>query len=151
MKHPCEISVKGKALIQCICGKVSVLGYQIEAGNQKRSIYCPSSASFLTVSTVNDQTVNYNGHFTDCRKLELELKPFLSDYPTVVLLQSFNCHQTDFIMQHDKFNDLYQELAVSNVTPSSVDSVSVPQTLLETGESWLADIKNGRCLQMLST
>ena len=144
MKPQCKVSLRGRAIVKCIVGKVSVLGYDMMPNGQEYSVYCPNSSSYLALESQCSQDVVCNSNLSDLRELESELKSFLNDYPTVVVMRPLCCPITNFITGQAKFHGLFQDLIVLGGI-SSTDTVKISDTVVTAANVWLSDAKNGGC------
>ena len=140
MQPGCEVPIKGSTTVKCLRGKIAILGYELQTG-QEYSVCCSNSASLLTLVSLEENVAEDDSETGDLlTSIELDLKSLLSNYPVVIHLSALCCHTLDFICLLNSFQDLFSDLVVG---PEDGNQIIIPEALESAVSSILHDVANG--------
>ncbi|XP_062397026.1 polynucleotide 5'-hydroxyl-kinase NOL9 [Sardina pilchardus] len=131
---------RGKCLLTCLYGRVEVLGFTIEEGQQPYPLYSPASHCPLTITALADSSLSTKNR-KECRQeAKMVVRKYLSSVPRkhllnemdsdscVVLLEALENPLTHFLTSHSQLKELFglssrelrDDLAVDNSALSAV-------------------------------
>ena len=114
LDHPESITLKGKLRVRCICGSISINGYNIKSDGATHSVYSPESHSLLSV----DSAQGYEGDIFKVKDLislvrkDVNWRSELQNAsscrrPVIVLLQKMNDRPLDFVCSFSSYVSLF--------------------------------------------
>ncbi|XP_062871334.1 polynucleotide 5'-hydroxyl-kinase NOL9 [Trichomycterus rosablanca] len=113
-----SLCFRGKCLLTCLSGRVEVLGFTIEQGQQPYPLFSPSSHCALTIRALEDCSHSGKNKKENCQEAKNIIRKYLSSEPQqllsevdinscVLLLQPLDTRFTRFVGSFNDFSYLF--------------------------------------------
>ncbi|XP_041955049.1 polynucleotide 5'-hydroxyl-kinase NOL9 isoform X1 [Alosa sapidissima] len=125
---------RGKCLLTCLYGRVEVLGFTIEEGQQPYPLYSPASHCPLTITALADSSLSTKNRKEGRQEAKMVVRKYLSSVPRkhllnemdsdscVVLLEALDNPLTRFLTSHSQLNELFGLSSKELRSDSAVDN-----------------------------
>ncbi|KAG5281662.1 hypothetical protein AALO_G00047400 [Alosa alosa] len=125
---------RGKCLLTCLYGRVEVLGFTIEEGQQPYPLYSPASHCPLTITALADSSLSTKNRKEGRQEAKMVVRKYLSSVPRkhllnemdsdscVVLLEALDNPLTRFLTSHSQLKELFGLSSKELRSDSAVDN-----------------------------